>query len=392
MEDHPAGPACPGPRGQWSLSVVVPVRDGGDAFRRCLRALRETSGADFELIVVDDGSRDDSAALAEEAGAVVVRHDRPLGPAAARNDGARAASAPVIFFLDADVAVRPDAPARVLSRFAGDPGLGAVFGSYDAEPTAPGLVSRFRNLLHHYTHQAGSFRDEARPAHTFWTGCGAIRRELFLAMGGFDPQLYRRPAIEDIELGYRLTRAGHRIELIRDLQVTHLKRWTFREVIRTDVLRRGVPWTLLMLRSGVAETDLNVSGTQRASVAATGLTGLGVLLSPIEPSALALLVLGPAAVVTLNARFYRFLARRLGLPRATLSVPLHLLYFCCCGVSVAIAVTIWLAQRRARQPIADRQPLRPRPDGPASTAAGPHAGSTPDSRSRHPWSRTEMHP
>ena len=255
MEDHPAGPACPGPRGQPPLSVVVPVRDGGDAFRRCLRALRETTGADYELIVVDDGSRDGSAELAEAAGAVVVRHDRPLGPAAARNDGARAATAPIVFFLDADVAVRARRPGQgprpLRRRPRPRPPCSAPT---TPSPTAPGLVSRFRNLLHHYIHQRGHFLDDARPAHTFWTGCGAIRRELFLAMGGFDPLLYRRPAIEDIELGYRLTRAGHRIELVRDLQVTHLKRWTLREVVRTDILRRGVPWTLLMLRSGVAET------------------------------------------------------------------------------------------------------------------------------------------
>ncbi|WP_233578765.1 glycosyltransferase family 2 protein [Tautonia sociabilis] len=375
-----------------SLSVVVPVRDGGDAFRRCLRALRETTGADFELIVVDDASRDDSAAIAEDAGAVVVHHDRPLGPAAARNHGARAASAPIVFFLDADVAVSPDAPARVLARFAADPGLAALFGSYDAEPTAPGLVSRFRNLLHHYTHQVGPFRDDARPAHTFWTGCGAIRRDVFLALGGFDPQLYRRPAIEDIEFGYRLTRAGHRIELVRTLQVTHLKRWTLGEVVRTDIFRRGVPWTVLMLRSKVAESDLNVSASQRASVAATALTGLGGLLAPIEPKALSLLAIGPASVVLLNAGFYRFLARRLGPIGAAASLPLHLLYFCCCGLSVAIGLGLYLAQRRCRQPIADRQPLRPRPDTAGATAPGPHSLPSPCPGSRREWSRIETLP
>ena len=113
-----------------------------------------------------------------------------------------------------------------MARFEADPGLAGLFGSYDDEPAAPGLVSRFRNLLHHYVHQAGTFVDDARPAQTFWTGCGLIRRDVFLEAGGFDPQLYRRPAIEDIELGYRMTRAGHRIVLARDVQATHLKRWT----------------------------------------------------------------------------------------------------------------------------------------------------------------------
>ena len=386
MEDHPAGPACPEPRGQAPLSVVIPVRDGGDAFRRCLRALRLSTGADYELIVVDDGSRDDSAQIAEDHGAIVVRHDRPLGPAAARNNGARAASSPIIYFLDADVAVHEGAPREVLRRFERNPGLGALIGSYDAEPAAPGLVSRFRNLLHHQTHQSGPFHDDARPAHTFWTGCGAIRRELFLALGGFDPQLYRRPAIEDIEFGYRLTRAGHRIDLVRSIQVTHLKRWTLREMVRTDIFCRGVPWTLLMLRSGIAETDLNVKGSQRASVAATAAAVFGAILAPMEPGAIGLVAAALAAIVGLNASFYRMLARRLGLLRAMACLPLHAVYFTCCGVSVAIALGLWISQRRSRVPIADRTPLRPRSDRPAPAAPGPHASpaTTPITRSRLP--------
>ena len=86
---------------------------------------------------------------------------------------------------------------------------------------------------------------------------------MFLEFGGFDPRLYPRPAIEDIELGYRLTRAGHRIVLARDVLATHMKRWTLTEMVRTDIFRRGVPWMLLIKRSGTIETDLNVKATRR---------------------------------------------------------------------------------------------------------------------------------
>src|SRR5215213_2550982 len=99
MDDFPAGPTGPGPR-RPPLSVVIPVRDGGHDFDRCLRGLRASSWTDFELVVVDDGSTDGSVAVAEAFGATVVRHDRPRGPAAARNTGAQAASAPLVFFLD----------------------------------------------------------------------------------------------------------------------------------------------------------------------------------------------------------------------------------------------------------------------------------------------------
>ncbi len=340
MDDFPAGPASQGPR-RPALSVVVPVRDGGAVLERCLRGLRSSRLVDFELIVVDDGSVDDSAATAHRFDARVLRNAVPLGPAAARNAGAEAATAPIVFFLDADVVPHPEALARALARLDADPGLAALFGSYDDNPAAPGLVSRFRNLLHHHVHQQGDFRDEARPVHTFWTGCGAIRREVFLALGGFDPQRYRRPAIEDIELGYRLQRAGHRVVLARDVLATHWKRWTLPGVVRTDIFQRGVPWTLLMLRSKVAETDLNVSRAQKLCVGLTGLTIVATAASLWEPASLLGAGACVAGVVAINRGFYRFLAHRRGLAFAAACVPLHQLYFVCCGISVVLALAIW---------------------------------------------------
>ncbi|WP_165244051.1 glycosyltransferase family 2 protein [Paludisphaera soli] len=352
MDDVPAGPASAGP-GRPSLSVVVPVHNGGVDFERCLRRLRESTWADYELLVVDDGSNDGSGPLAERHGASVLRHARPLGPAAARNYGAEKATGDLIFFLDADVAVHPDTIDRGLARFQEDPDLTALFGSYDDRPLAPGLLSRFRNLLHHYVHQQGEFVRDARPAHTFWTGCGMIRRAAFLEFGGFDPRLYARPSIEDIELGYRLTRAGRKILLARDVQATHMKRWTLFEVVRTDVFRRGVPWMLLIKRSGTVETDLNVQVGQKLSVAATGGLLLATAAIPLAPwSALAALACG-GVVLGLNRGLYRFLGRRRGVGFAAVSFPLHLLYFVCCGVSVVIALTRWYAIDRAARPVAE---------------------------------------
>ena len=346
MDDVPAGRASAGPR-RPSLSVVVPVRNGGRNFERCLCRLRASLLTDFELIVVDDGSTDDSADLARKAGAIVVRNAAPQGPAAARNRGAQAATAPLIFFLDADVAVHSQTLARALARFEGDPELAALFGSYDDTPAAPGPVSQYRNLLHHFVHQQGHFVDEIRPAHTFWTGCGTIRREVFLEFGGFDPRLYPRPAIEDIELGYRLTRAGHRIVLARDVLVTHLKRWTLPEMVRTDIFRRGVPWMLLIKRTGTVETDLNVQTTQKACVVLTGLTLTSAACSLAVPQAALGAALGLAAIVALNGPFFAFLIRRRGWTFACAALPLHLLYYCCCAVSVVIATALWRLRRPA---------------------------------------------
>src|SRR6185503_11999663 len=94
----------------------------------------------------------------------------------------------------------------------------------------------------HYVHQHG-----AEEAATFWSGCGVIRREAFLEHGGFSSK-YQLPSIEDIELGYTLKRHGHRIRLDKTLQVKHLKRWTISNLLHSDIIARGLPWTQLILR------------------------------------------------------------------------------------------------------------------------------------------------
>jgi glycosyltransferase involved in cell wall biosynthesis len=350
MDDVPAGQASPVLR-RPSLSVVVPVRNGGRDFGHCLQRLRGSTIDDFELIVVDDGSTDDSDARAQLAGATLLRLPAPRGPAAARNVGAQAASSPLIFFLDADVAVHRETLMRALVRFERDPSLSALFGSYDDSPAAPGFVSQYRNLLHHFVHQQGTFRDGTRQAHTFWTGCGMIRRSVFLEYGGFDPRLYPRPAIEDIELGYRLTRAGHRIALARDVLATHMKRWTLPEMIRTDIFRRGVPWMLLIKRYGAIETDLNVKLGQKACVALTGLAVLAAVLGAALPWAWAVSGIALTLIVLLNFGFFSFLARRKGFAFAAVALPLHLVYYCCCGLSVVIAESLWALRSRANDAV-----------------------------------------
>lgn len=345
MDAIPAGPACPNPR-KPLLSIVVPVRNGGRDLELGLRGVRASTQRDFELIVVDDGSTDDSAAVAERFGARVIRLPRSRGPAAARNRGVREAAAPIILFLDADVVPHPETFGRVLGHFERDPGLVALFGSYDDQPRAPGLVSRYRNLLHHYVHQDGAFVADARPVRSFWTGCGAIRRAAFLEHGGFDPVRYRRPAIEDIEFGHRLAGAGLRLARVRDVQVTHLKRWSFASMLKTDIFQRGVPWMLLLLRSKQPEpADLNIKPEQRACVAATGLGLIGLAAAPWGAWAALLLVLNLLVLIVVNRGFYRFLIARRGWRFTLGAFPLHYVYYLCCGLSVAIALGIHAGER-----------------------------------------------
>jgi len=323
-----------------SLAIIIPAHRDGAPWRSCLRSLKRLDPPPAELIVVDDGGPSSTvrSAVGEEA---ITLSWKGLttggghGPAFSRNRGAAVAVAEVLLFLDSDVLVPPDLVQRVWQILAGPTAPAGVFGSYDTAP-AEGLLSDYRNLLHHYTHQRGR-----REAFTFWAGCGAIRRSAFVQVGGFDER-YRRASIEDIELGYRLRCAGHRILLSPELQVTHLKRWRLGELLRTDTQQRARPWTLLVLQRGQADPDLNLRWTERLSAAALlgalGASSAALLLPRLWWLVLALLV----GLLIANLDFYRFLTRQRGIVFAMRAIPLHGLYFLCAASGAVLGAFDWV--------------------------------------------------
>jgi GT2 family glycosyltransferase len=289
------------------LTCVVPATDAPPTLGRCLEAIQSAGNPPDELIVVGEPA--------------------PAGPAAARNEGARRATGDLLVFVDADVLVHADAFERIRNAFERDPGLTAVFGSYDDAPEDAGAVSGFRNLLHHHVHQSGE-----GAATTFWAGLGAVRREPFDASGGFDSKRYRIASIEDIELGVRLTAEGGQLRLDPEIQGTHLKRWTLSQMIRTDYQHRGLPWARLLLSSGRLPKALNLGWRHRLSAIASVIGVLALALRRPRAAGLAIL-----SVVALNADFYRLLLERRGASQAVIAVPLHLIHHLTAAASGAAA-------------------------------------------------------
>src|SRR5215208_7946705 len=225
------------------LTAVVPTTDAAPTLEVALEAIAAADEGPDEVVVVLGGD----AVAPDDDGVVVVRSAAHGGPAAARNAGAAAATGEVIVFVDADVAVRGDAFARVRAAFAGRE-VDAVFGSYCDSPAAGGVVSGFRNLLHHHVHQRGAGRAE-----TFWTGLGAVRRDTLLRAGGLDDELRY---LEDIDLD-------------PELQGTHLKGYTLRSMVQTDLRERSIPWLRLALEQRVSARALNAAPRHRASALAS---------------------------------------------------------------------------------------------------------------------------
>jgi len=312
-----------------SVSVIVPVHNRREELERCLAALSSQRRDLFEVIVVDDGSTEDCAGVAERFGARFCRMPRRSGAAAARNHGSTLAGGDLLLFVDSDVVVQSDTVRRVAEMFAARSDVDALFGSYDARPDARGVVSQFRNLLHHFTHQIGS-----RAASTFWAGCGAVRRARFAELGGFDSAW---EAIEDIELGYRLRASGCTILLEPTLQVKHLKRWTLASMVRTDLVGRAIPWSRLIADRRFAPDDLNVRSGQKLSVALAFVAVAAACAAIVHASLLAPAATALVALVVLNRDFYAFLRDERGRLFAAACVPLHVIYFVTAGLGFAWA-------------------------------------------------------
>lgn len=344
---------------QPSISVIVPVHLAGRSFDACLQALAHTDPPPAEIIIVSDGAAGDLERSAGGIGARVLRTGRRSGPATARNLGARQARGDIIFFVDADVAVPPDALRRVAEAFLRFPDLTALMGSYDDAPGDPGFLSQYRNLLHHWVHQTSSGE-----ASTFWGACGAIRRDTFLGAGGFR-ESYRRPSIEDIELGYRLKKSGCRILLLKSLQVKHLKRWRVATLLKADFFHRALPWTELILRDRAFINDLNLTTESRISVALALTLLLTGVAAPWKPFLALPAAAAALALLLINQRLYRFFREKRGTLFALRAIPWHWLYFLYSGLAFGVGVALHALRKPAPAPAGtENAPARLEPEYP----------------------------
>lgn len=333
--------------GVVDLTVIMPTTGWTETFATCARRVLDcidAAGFPTEFVVVHDGRMSKSPAWLRRPDVHIVSTRNARGPAAARNKAAAEARGRVLLFVDADVEIAFDVLERVHTAFAADPDLVALFGTYDDAPAAAGMVSQFRNLLHHHTHFAHPGR-----AGTFWAGCGAVRTAQFHDLGGFD-EGYEYPSVEDIELGMRIRAHGGRILLDPLVQCKHHKNWSLRSMVTTDIVCRAVPWTRLIVKSGRLPADLNIDWKNRISgVLAVGAVG-AMMTAVIWPVAWIVATLALLGVVALNLDFYLLCLRQRGPLFATLAVGLHGFFFLYSSVTFGVVVVQSALHGRSHEP------------------------------------------
>jgi len=167
---------------------------------------------EVEVVVVDDGSDDDTAKVAQASGATVIRQENE-GPAAARNRGWKTATGQFICFTDSDCIPMPDWMEKLLDGFT-DQQVGAVAGSYDIANTSSWLAR--------WVHREIVERHRKMPpfVRAFGSYNVAIPRYILQTTGGFNP-VYRRASGEDNDLSYRIIKEGWRIAFRAQAKVAH---------------------------------------------------------------------------------------------------------------------------------------------------------------------------
>jgi len=200
---------------QRTVSVVIPVYNAAKTLSDVLKAVMSQDCQEvLEVIVVDDGSKDETADIVKSFDGVRYFYQESSGPAAARNRGAYESKGDIIFFTDSDCIPEKGWISRSIVRF-DDESVGAVSGSYG--------IANSRNVLSRCVHREIIFR-HSRIKSTFIRVFGsynfAIRRSVFEETGGFN-ESYRHPSGEDNDLSYRIIKKGYRIYFENDSIVRH---------------------------------------------------------------------------------------------------------------------------------------------------------------------------
>ncbi len=326
-------------------SVIIPTYNSASTLRLLLDSLLEQTAADYEVIVVDDASTDDTAELVRRYPFRYERLKTNQGPAAARNRGAELARGKWLVFTDADTVFYPDTLEHIATLVERSDAA-ALFGTYAGKPANAGYVPRYKALWEHYAIVMpfeGRGR-ELHPVSSWIPRPGVVRRDAFEAVEGFDTR-FRGADLEDVEFGYRLHAAGFPIYFCQALRIQHHYPTRLGRSLGSFA-RRCALWMRMALR----RRKLDPAGEGSPRQAAAHLTGfcafLLVLATPLWPPLGWLALAGFVGYALWNARFVALARREQGLGFAVLSLGTCWLYTIVLGLSAGWGLASGLLGKR----------------------------------------------
>ena len=240
-----------------TISLIIPNYNGSSTIGKCLEAALSSKYGNFEVVVVDDCSVDNSVEIIRQFPVQLVALEKHAGASSARNRGAEKSRGEILFFTDADCLLRDDALSLANEAVAGNPGA-IIGGTYTALPYDVGFFSTFQSLFIRYS-ETKKKEPDYLAGHAM-----VMEASLFRESGGFPQDILAIP--EDVKFSHNLRRRGHRLIMKPELQVTHVFDFSLQKSLR-NAFRKAKFWTVyslenrdLLADSGTASLELKING------------------------------------------------------------------------------------------------------------------------------------
>jgi len=303
------------------ISVVIAAKDAARFLPHVFDSLMNSTIKDFEVVISDDCSSDDTVRMAEEWGAVIVRHPESVGAAIARNHGAQRARSPILFFTDHDCCVLPDTLERAIVSFQNLNEKTILGGTYDIDPVdGEHFASRFQSLHVHYSETRCDDPDYIA-SHAL-----VMDRESFLREGGFPESLSRvlpNGCCQDVLMAHMMKKRGYRLKVDPGILVLHMFNFTFYRSLKNAYwksrswIRVAMGSARLISDSGSASTEMKLSGIT------TGLSACFFVAALAHPVFLPLGLILYVISLLCNISFLRFLLKKSGLSYTIRATPFY---------------------------------------------------------------------
>jgi glycosyltransferase involved in cell wall biosynthesis len=314
-------------------SVIVPAFNASKTIRACLDAIFSSESKNFEVLVIDDRSTDETVAIAKEFPCRVIQLDTNVGPAHARDRGKREARSDILVFIDADIVIKSDTLSQMSHAYTRDPGLAAVVGLLAKDHPKQNFWSTYKNLYMHYI-----FSKCPQYIDFIYGSFFSIKKQ-FLEL----PKTLDRFG-EDTELGMILHSKDCKILLDKTLEVVHLKRYTLFSFVRND-FRIPCYWAKLFIQQkGLAKviTTRRFFHAQLHQLASIVLAPAILFGSLIHPPCAAILLL---FFVLFNGGFFLFLYKERGMLFAVRAAIITWLDMLVMGIGIMGGMLSSLCQR-----------------------------------------------
>ncbi|MBU1099073.1 MAG: glycosyltransferase [Bacteroidetes bacterium] len=322
------------------ISVVIPAFNAAKTLGKCLDAFSNSTRKPKEIIVVNDNSTDNTLEIANHYETTILHNTGSNGANICRNMGANAAIGDIVLFIDSDIKIHPDTIEKIHLEFS-DSSTTAVVGCYSAFPEQKGILTKYKNLWIRY-----SYLQSQKKIDWIFGAVSAIKTDVFKALGGFNADLHAKHGVDDLEFGKRLISSGYIIILNKEVEVDHLKEFTFKSFVKNEFMRSLWFITLAgefnQVTESVKSGFVNIYPSFILSTLLSWPTFLFIIMSLFFPNYFIIPLIFLVVLFLLNYKFLKYFTKIFGVINGLISFFVLFLDYLVCTLGSLLGVTLLL--------------------------------------------------